>query len=67
MIIGSIRLDMASTASSTSCSKNQPPCRASSRAAPDSSPMATIWITMLGNRLVFCMEVVRLVPVDTSL
>ena len=34
---------------------------------PDSSPMATIWITMLSKRLLFCIAVVRLVPVATSL
>ena len=33
---------------------------------PDSSPIATIWITMLGNRSVFCMPRVKLVPVLTS-
>ena len=67
MIIGSIRLDMASTASSTSCSKKSATLPSIESSAPDSSPMATICVTMLGNRLVFCMEVVRLVPVDTSL
>ena len=33
---------------------------------PDSSPIWTIWITMLGKSAVAIIALVRLVPVDTS-
>ena len=66
MMIGSIRLDIASTASSTSCSKKSATFDSIESSAPDSSPMATIWVTMLGNRLTLVIAFVRLVPVATS-
>ena len=33
---------------------------------PDSSPIETIWMTMFGNTLVFCMALVSDTPVATS-
>ncbi len=67
MIIGSIRLASASTASSTSASKKSATLLSMASRAPDSSPIDTICTTMLGKTLDSCIEVVRLVPVLTFL
>src|SRR5260221_6777165 len=50
MIIGSIRLVSASTASSTSASKKSATLPSMESRDPDSSPIDTIWVTMLGKR-----------------
>ena len=66
MIIGSIRLASASTVSSTSCSKKSATLPSIASSEPASSPIIAIWITMLGNTSVPCMDEVRLEPVETS-
>ncbi len=66
MIIGSIRLDSASTASSTSCSKKSATLLSIPSSAPDSSPIDTICRTMFGKTLTLVMALVRLTPVLTS-
>jgi tetratricopeptide (TPR) repeat protein len=66
MISGSISEDSAATASSTSSSKKSATLPSMPSSAPDSSPMATICVTRLGNTFTFCIATVRLVPVETS-
>ena len=66
MMSGSMREESASTASSTSASKKSATFESIESSAPDSSPMAVICSTMLGKTLVFCIDTVRPVPVETS-
>ena len=66
MITGSISDESDATASSTSASKKSATLDSMPSSAPDSSPIDTIWITMLGKRLEFCIATVRAVPVLTS-
>ena len=66
MIMGSSRLVNASTASSTSASYQSATLPNMVSMAPDSSPMATICTTMLGNSPDSRMQTCNWVPVEIS-
>ena len=66
MMMGSIRLEMPATMSSTSASKKSAAFPSMWSIEPDSSPIEHICSTMDGNRFALVIATVNAVPVETS-